>query len=229
MREFSRLPVTFSLISANLIVYLGIFYLAASAGVPWNVALVNQWGELLAEGALVPGLVAQGAAWRLLTSMFLHSGLIHLSFNMLALYFLGSLAEEAFGHWRFFALYLLSGLSGGVAYLYFGSFGQPAVGASGAIFGLLGGVFGYAIQRGTFSWQNPLIRQLLILTAINLWLGFSIPNISNTAHMGGLVGGLVFGWLMAPTVFSRKVRSFAPVLIVLGIELALLGTWFVLV
>lgn len=229
MREFSRLPVTFSLISANLIVYLGIFYLAASAGVPWNVALVNQWGELLAEGALVPGLVAQGAAWRLLTSMFLHSGLIHLSFNMLALYFLGSLAEEAFGRWRFFALYLLSGLSGGVAYLYFGSFGQPAVGASGAIFGLLGGVFGYAIQRGTFSWQNPLIRQLLILTAINLWLGFSIPNISNTAHMGGLVGGLVFGWLMAPTVFSRKVRSFAPVLIVLGIELALLGTWFVLV
>ena len=229
MREFSRLPVTFSLILTNLLVYLGIFYLAVSDGIPWNVALVTQWGELLAEGALVPALVAQGGAWRLLTSMFLHSGLIHLSFNMLALYFLGSLAEQAFGRWRFFALYLLSGLSGGVAYLYFGTFDQPAVGASGAIFGLLGGVFGYAIRRGTFSWQNPLIRQLLILTAINLWLGISIPNISNTAHMGGLVGGLVFGWLMAPTIFAQKVRSFTPVLIVLGIQLALLGTWFVLV
>ena len=87
---------------------------------------------------------------------------------------------------------------------------RPAVGASGAIFGLLGGVLGYSLRRGTFSWQNPLIRQLLILTALNLYIGFSVPNISNTAHIGGLLGGLAFGWLVAPTVYSEKKARAAP-------------------
>lgn len=229
MRTSDRLPVTTSLIAANVVVYLGVSALAAAAGVPWNVALVNQLGMVLEEGALVPALVAQGEAWRLLTSIFLHSGLIHLAFNMVALYFLGSFAEAAFGRWRFFALYVLSGLSGGVAYLYFGGFEQPAVGASGSIFGLLGSILGYALRRGTFSWQNPLIRQLLILLALNVWLGLSIANISNTAHMGGLAGGFAFGWLMAPTVYSRKkLRALTPVAVVLGAELMLLALWLFL-
>ncbi len=197
-----------------------------TALVPWNVALVAQPMEVLERGALIPALVAEGQAWRLVSSVFLHSGFLHLALNMLSLYFLGSFVENAFGRGRFLALYLLSGLSGGIAYLYFGGFGTPAVGASGAIFGLLGGVLGYALRRGTFSWQNPVIRQLLILLAINLWIGLSIPNVSNTAHMGGLAGGFVFGYLVAPTVYSRKaVRALAPVLIVLGAEALLLGLW----
>jgi rhomboid protease GluP len=195
-------------------------------GIAWNVGLVVQPGPVLARGALIPALVAQGEAWRLVSSVFLHSGIAHLGFNMLSLYFLGSFTEEAFGRTRFFVLYLFSGVAGGLAYLYFGGFNQPAVGASGAIFGLLGGVLGYAMRRGTFSWQNPLIRQLLILLALNLYLGFSIPNISNTAHLGGLAGGFAFGWLMAPTVYSRKkLRALSPVAIVLGAEILLLATW----
>jgi rhomboid protease GluP len=195
--------------------------------VPWNVGLVVQPGQVLNEGSLIPALVAQGEAWRLLSSMFLHSGAVHLGLNMISLYFLGSFVEEAFGRGRFLALYLLSGISGGLAYLYFGGFNVSAVGASGAIFGLLGGVLGYALRRGSFSWQNPLIRQLLILLALNLYIGFSIPNISNTAHLGGLAGGFVFGWLVAPTVYSRKrLRSISPVAFVLGAELVLLAAWF---
>jgi rhomboid protease GluP len=182
--------------------------------------------EILNGGALIPALVAEGQAWRLVSSVFLHSGFLHLALNILSLYFLGSFVENAFGRGRFLALYLLSGLSGGIAYLFFGGFDVPAVGASGAIFGLLGGILGYSLRRGTFSWQNPVIRQLLILLAINLWIGLSIPNVSNTAHMGGLSGGLVFGFLVAPTVHSRKaVRALAPVLIVLGIEALLLALW----
>lgn len=182
--------------------------------------------SILSGGALIPELVAEGQAWRLVSSVFLHSGFLHLALNMLSLYFLGSFVENAFGRGRFLALYALSGLSGGIAYLYFGGFDTPAVGASGAIFGLLGGVLGYALRRGTFSWQNPVIRQLLILLAINLWIGLSIPNVSNTAHMGGLAGGFVFGYLVAPSVYSRKTfRSLAPVLIVLGAEALLLGLW----
>ena len=229
MQDFARLPVTASLIAANVLVYLAVSALAASAGVPWNIALVNQIGEVINDGALVPEAVAQGQAWRLLTSIFLHSGLVHLAFNMVALYFLGTFAESAFGRWRFFALYVLSGLSGGLAYLYFGGFSEPAVGASGAIFGLLGSILGYALRRGTFSWQNPVIRQLLILLAINVYLGVSIDNISNTAHMGGLAGGFAFGYLMAPTVYSqKKLRALTPVALVLGAELVLLALWFFL-
>ena len=192
------------------------------------MALVTQPGEILADGALVPAFVAEGQAWRLISSVFLHSGFVHLALNMLSLYFLGSFVEASFGRGRFLALYLLSGLSGGIAYLYFGGFDSPAVGASGAIFGLLGGVLGYAVRRGTFSWQNPVIRQLLILLAINLYIGLSIENVSNTAHMGGLVGGLVFGFLVAPTVYSQKLaRALSPVLIVLAVEVLLFGLWIV--
>ncbi len=197
---------------------------------PLNVGLVIQPGQVLERGALIPASVADGQAWRLVSSIFLHSGFAHLALNMLSLYFLGSFVEGAFGRGRFLALYLLSGLSGGIAYLYFGGgLYEPAVGASGAIFGLLGGILGYSLRRGTFSWQNPLIRQLLILLAINLYIGFSIENISNTAHLGGLVGGLAFGWLVAPTVYSRKrARALAPVLAILAAELLLLAAWFFL-
>lgn len=161
--------------------------------------------------------------------MFLHSGFVHLAVNMLSLYFLGSFIEQAFGRGRFLALYLLSGISGGLAYLYFGAFDAAVVGASGAIFGLLGGIFGYSLRRGTFSWQNPIIRQLLILLALNLYIGFSVPVISNTSHLGGLAGGIVFGWLVAPTVSRKGLRAISPVAIVLGVEFVLLAAWLLVI
>ena len=208
-------------------VYVAVALAGATYGYPLNFSLVTQPPEVLAQGALVPASVAHGGVWLLFSSMFLHAGFIHLALNMLSLYFLGSFVEVAFGRGRFLALYLTSGLAGGIAYLYFGDFNGSVVGASGAIFGLLGGVLGYSLRRGTFSWQNPLIRQLLILTALNLYFGFSVANISNTAHIGGLVGGLAFGWLVAPTVYSKKTLPAAtPAVIVLGTEIVLLVVWF---
>lgn len=228
MNNIARLPVTFGLILACVLIYAGVAYLGLNYNIPLNYGLVDQPPEVLSRGALVPEAVAQGQWWRLFSSMFLHSGAPHIALNMLSLYFLGSFVEQAFGRSRFFALYMLSGLAGGIAYLYFGEFSQPAVGASGAIFGLLGGVLGFSLRRGTFSWQNPLIRQLLILTAINLYLGFSIPNISNTAHIGGLVGGAVFGWLIATNVYSQKtLRAAIPVIIVAVVELLAVVAWLV--
>jgi rhomboid protease GluP len=224
---FSRLPVTFGLIAACVLVYMLVALQGATMGVPPRVGLVQQPGEVLRMGALVPALVAEGEAWRLVTSAFLHSGLVHLMLNMISLYFLGSFAEVVFGRSRFLALYFISGIAGGLAYLYFGSFNAPAVGASGAIFGLLGGVFGFAIRRGTFSMRNPVISQLLILTALNLFLGATIPGVSNTAHIGGLIGGLVFGYLMAPTVYSqKKLVATIPILLAFGLEAILLGVWY---
>jgi rhomboid protease GluP len=224
---FSRLPVTFGLITACVLVYLLVALLGTTIGVPPTEGLVQQPGQILSLGALIPALVAQGEAWRLITSAFLHSGFVHLALNMLSLYFLGSFAENSFGRSRFLALYFISGIASGIAYLYFGAFNAPAVGASGAIFGLLGGVFGFAIRRGTFSTRNPVISQLLILTALNLFLGATIPGVSNTAHIGGLVGGLVFGYLMAPTVYSqKKLIATAPIATAFGLEVILLGLWY---
>lgn len=219
----TRLPVTFGLIAINVAVYVLLSVFGASSG----ASITGQPRDVLILGALVPALVAEGEAWRLLTSMFLHSGLLHLAMNMISLYFLGAFAEVTFGRSRFLALYFISGLAGGLAYLYIGTFNAPAVGASGAIFGLLGGVFGYAIRRGTFSLQNPVISQLLFLTAINLALGFSIPNVSNTAHIGGLVGGLVYGFLLAPTVYAEKrLVAASPIVIAFGLEALLLIGWY---
>jgi rhomboid protease GluP len=223
----SRLPVTFSLISACVLVYVLVALQGAAIGVSLNLGLVQQPREVLSLGALIPALVAEGEAWRLITSAFLHSGFVHLALNMLSLYFLGSFAEVTFGRSRFLALYLISGIAGGLAYLYFGAFNAPAVGASGAIFGLLGGVFGFAIRRGTFSTRNPVISQLLLLTALNLFLGATIPGVSNTAHIGGLLGGLVFGYLMAPTIYSqKKIVATTPILLAFGLEVILLGLWY---
>ena len=225
----SRLPGTFGLIFACVAVYVLVALHGEALGVPLNVGLVQQPREVLSLGALIQALVAEGEVWRLITSAFLHSGFVHLALNMLSLYFLGSFAEVTFGRSRFLALYLISGIAGGLAYLYFGSFNAPAVGASGAIFGLLGGVFGFAIRRGTFSTRNPVISQLLLLTALNLFLGATIPGVSNTAHIGGLLGGLVFGYLMAPTVYSqKKLVATAPILLAFGLEAVLLGLWYLI-
>jgi rhomboid protease GluP len=227
---FSRLPVTFGLITTCVAVYLLVAAAGASTGAPLGQGLLLQPREVLALGALVPALVAEGEVWRLLTSVFLHSGFAHLAMNMISLYFLGSFAEVSFGRGRFLALYFISGIAGGLAYLYFGAFNSPAVGASGAIFGLLGGVFGFAIRRGTFSLRNPVINQLLVLTAINLFLGATIPNVSNIAHIGGLVGGFVFAYLMAPTVyFPKRFTAATPTLLAFGLEALLLGVWFLFV
>ena len=220
--------MTFGLIGICVAVYLAVAFAGQSYGHPLNVSLVTQPFDVVGKGALVPALVARGEVWRLVSSMFLHAGFVHLALNMLSLYFLGAFVEVALGRARFLALYLTSGLAGGLAYLYFGGFNGSVVGASGAIFGLLGRVLGYSLRRGTFSWQNPLIRQLLILTVLNLYIGFSIPNISNAAHIGGLLSGLAFGWLVAPTVYSqKKARASIPTIIVLGTEIVLLAVWFI--
>ena len=73
------------------------------------------------------------------------------------------------------------------------------------------------------------IWRLLILLALNLYIGFSVPNISNTAHLGGLAGGFAFGWLVAPSIYSRKkLRAISPIALVLGAEILLLAAWFLI-
>lgn len=120
---------------------------------------------------------------RLVTSMFAHGGLLHLGVNMYALWMIGSQLEEKLGPIKYLLVYLASGLLGGSIYLLSNPT-VPAVGASGAIFGLLG----LALPYTRYS------MQVVTVVLINVFIGFTIPNIAWQAHLGGLAAGFFLGW-----------------------------------
>ncbi|ALE07525.1 protease [Arthrobacter sp. ERGS1:01] len=122
--------------------------------------------------------------WRMLTSAFLHStDILHIAFNMYALWILGNALEPAFGRLRFLSVYLISALGGSVGVLLLSPIDTAVVGASGAVFGLFGALFVVQKKRGGD------LRQIVVLLLINAALGFIIPNISWQAHLGGLITG----------------------------------------
>jgi membrane associated rhomboid family serine protease len=146
-------------------------------------------------GAMQPLAIAvDGQYWRFLTSMFLHTGLLHLAFNMYALYLFGDLVEDIYGRVSFVAIYFLSGFLGSVASYAFGSPYVIAVGASGAIFGLIGAWAAYNYKRRGTALGSANLRGAALIVAINLVLGFTIPGIDNLAHIGGLAAGAAAGF-----------------------------------
>jgi membrane associated rhomboid family serine protease len=190
--------VTRALIGLNVAVYIA--ELAQGSGVNGNHGSIYQDGALIANGvkvgdglaglpkhAFVPGLaevgVGHGDYWRLLTAAFLHYGPFHLLLNMLALYWFGSALEQRIGSGRFLLLYVVSGLAGSAGALISAPT-TPTVGASGAIFGILGAGLVLEQQRDYVFGGSAL--GIIIL---NLVFTFSIPNISIGGHIGGLVGG----------------------------------------
>ncbi len=149
-------------------------------------------------GAKVNQLIAAGELWRLITPVLLHGSIVHIGFNMYALYLFGPRIESNFGHYRFLALYLISGFAGNVFSLMFTE--APSLGSSTAIFGLLGahGVYVYQNRKffGTQVARSSLGR-IIQVAAINLLIGLS-PGIDNWGHIGGLIGGTVFTWFGGP-------------------------------
>src|SRR4051794_36071402 len=143
--------------------------------------------------------VADGDLWRLLTSGFVHVEYWHIGMNMISLFWLGRMIEPALGHARFLAIYLASLLTGSLGVLLL----EPdatAYGASGAIFGLLGGVIVMARNRNVDLMQSGLVPIL----AINLVLTFTVPGIAIGAHLGGLVGGLVSTYVVEEMARRRR-------------------------
>jgi membrane associated rhomboid family serine protease len=177
--EGTGAKVTKALIGINVAVYVA--ELATGGG-------VNGTGSTIyLKGVLVGPLLEQGEWWRLLTAAFLHYGPVHLILNMVALYWFGSLLEERIGSGRYLLLYLVSGLAGSAgALLWSNGFLTPTVGASGAIFGILGA--GLVLER-----QRDYVfgGSALGVILINFVFTFSISGISKGGHIGGLVGGIV--------------------------------------
>jgi len=145
-------------------------------------------------GAIIPGILERGDYWRLVAAMFLHGGWLHWFLNSWALYQLGTLYETLFGSWRFAWIYFVTGICASIASSVLGH--GPAVGASGAIFGILG-AFIFSIQRSPQyrhqPWSKSLISQLVFWIVVNIAIGFSVKFIDNAAHIAGLVTGLLLG------------------------------------
>jgi membrane associated rhomboid family serine protease len=177
--EGTGAKVTKALIGINVAVYVA--ELATGGG-------VNGTGSTIyLKGVLFGPLLEQGEWWRLVTAAFLHYGPIHLLLNMVALYWFGSLLEERIGSGRYLLLYLVSGISGSAgALLWSNGFLTPTVGASGAIFGILGA--GLVLER-----QRDYVfgGSALGVIVINFVFTFSISGISKGGHIGGLVGGVI--------------------------------------
>jgi len=143
---------------------------------------------LITFGAKVNSLIQAGEIWRFITSIFIHIGYLHLIFNLYALWSLGPFSEERFGHWRFFVIYIMSGLGGSIASFFFSS--ALSAGASGAIFGLLGALLYYSLKR-PLLWKSGFGMNLVIVILINFGFGLTQPGIDNFAHLGGLLMGTI--------------------------------------
>ena len=182
--------VTKALIGLNVLVYV----ITAAQGAGLN----NPGGSLFTKWILFGPSVANGDWWRLITCTFLHANLLHIGFNMYFLWFVGTAVEQALGRGRFLLIYVISGLAGSAGALLANPT-TPTVGASGAIFGILGAALILERQR-----NYVLGGQAFALIAINLLLSFVISNISYGGHIGGLAGGA-----LCTLVLSRFGRGHA--------------------
>ena len=184
----------------TLIVMLGaIFSWQVSSG-----ALVSEQ-SIVAAGALVRERVVQGEWWRLLSATALHGNFEHIVGNAVSLYILGMASEHAYGTRSMLLIYIASGLAGSVlsAAMSVG----PSVGASGAIFGLMGAVM-------VLFWRHHdalMVRDKRIGVVIAVWAlvtiaaGLVTPMIDNAAHLGGMFGGMAVAWTMRPRILARRV------------------------
>jgi membrane associated rhomboid family serine protease len=205
---------TFVLMGINALVWLAI--LATGGGrsrlIDVLALLPTSAQRRLDDGSLtlVQG-VADGAWWQLVTSQFAHVQALHIGFNMLALYFLGPMLENVLGRWRFLAVYLVSGMCGSAAVMLLSDQNSQTLGASGAIFGLMGALAVVALKvRGQ-------VQSVLTWIVLNLVLTFTVGGISWEGHVGGLVGGAVLG---AAMVYAPRERRAVVQWTVTGLVLA---------
>ncbi|GAX05824.1 membrane-associated serine protease [Secundilactobacillus pentosiphilus] len=199
--------ITISLIVITILVYLAM----TLAGGSQNTQVLVDFG------AKYNPLILAGQWWRLITPIFLHMGFEHILFNMVTLYFIGFQIEAIFGHWRYLAIFLISGIGGNLASFAFNP-NSISAGASTAIFGL----FGAFLMLGESFWENPYIRQMT--KTFLLFIGFNLvfDIFSVGTDIQGHIGGLVIGFLMAYIVGVPKVGRISTVKRILAVIVAIL-------
>ncbi len=181
--------VSIGMVAANVLIFL----ICSVLGDPSDAFFILEHGGMYPEFIL-----ADGEWYRVFTSMFLHFGIEHLINNMVMLFFAGRYLEKAMGHVRYLCLYLLSGTGAGIFSLFMVMVDNEeavSAGASGAVFGIVGGLLWVAIRnKGRFA--DLTARGLLLMAALSLYYGFSSAGVDNWGHVGGLVGGIILGILL---------------------------------
>jgi rhomboid protease GluP len=229
LSPFSSRPegeVTRILIAINLVCFAFELVSAAAAtgfGGAFAALLNVPPDVLLQMGARNGSLIKQGEIWRLLVPVFLHGGLMHILFNCVAIYQVGPLSEQAYGRSRFLILYLVAGVAGNLLGLQFYGDRGVGIGASGALFGLIGAAGVYGHRRG--GPYGLAIRRVMITWGIySLLFGFLV-RADNAAHLGGLASGILLSFLIGDRDLVRRNWSGWPV--VAGILVAVTGASFV--
>jgi membrane associated rhomboid family serine protease len=222
VRHEAAIGVTQIILGINVAVFLGMV-LAGSTVMDFSGRELVQWG------ANVGALTLSGEWWRLLTCVFVHGGLFHIAFNMWCLWNLGQLCESLYGRWTYVAIYLICGLGASLASAAWHPY-VPSVGASGAIFGLAGALI-TALKLGEFSVPRSALsgtlRSLGAFVVYNLIFGAIIPGIDNTAHIGGLITGLIVGALIAliaPQQEQAPRRLVVFLVLILALAVGAIGT-----
>jgi rhomboid protease GluP len=188
-------PMTRLLIALNVLVFVVMLFGGAGFWHSPNTVQLT-WGANFAPAT------ADGQWWRLVSAMFLHFGALHLGMNMLALWDGGKLVERMFGALRFLVIYLISGVGGNLLSLVIQGNDAVSGGASGAIFGIYGALLVYVwfarrqMQAQEFRW---LFWGALLFSALTIAMGYIIPGIDNSAHIGGFVTGIVMATLFLPS------------------------------
>jgi len=183
-------------------------------GVTTFIYLLQLAGQYLLNADVVASLgvkddvlIRAGELWRLITPVFLHASILHIAFNMYALFIFGRGIEARYGHGRFLLLYFLSGYAGNV--MSFLLTVNPSLGASTAIFGLIAAEGVFIIQNRSLLGNRATrsLMNLLYIAGINLFIGFTTTGVDNWGHIGGLLGGILFAWFGGP---RWKLEGFYP-------------------
>lgn len=205
--------ITYGLILINVLMFLAMYILGS--GSEDVITLLN-------FGALQKDFILSGEVYRLITAMFLHIGPVHLLFNMYVLYVIGPQIESFYGRIKYLIIYLVSGIIGGLLSCTLSNY--VSAGASGAIFGLLGSLLYFGYHYRVYL-GNVLKSQIIPMIVINLLLGFMLPGIDISAHIGGLIGGVLISMALGvkyKSTTSNKVNGYILTSILVGFLIFLL-------
>jgi len=209
--SFQTSPVSFSIIAVTVAIFV-----AGSLS-----PQADEW--LFRTFAQANFLVEQGDWYRIFSAALLHAGLLHIGFNMYALYLFGPRLEQQVGGPAFAALYVAAAGAGGMTAYAFGPSHQVAIGASGAIFGLFGAWMFVAWKMRNTPGGRSMFNQLGVLLAINMALPLFVSNIAWRAHLGGFAGGLLIAWLWSSFAVGKPNARAVRTVIAVGVAIAALA------